>query len=156
MKFDKPELFLGQQTDSHIVMRLMNELALPNRVSIRGNQTDVHLNNYALGISLLFESERYLHAQYGIELPNDAPMLSAIFFYGKGNDEFLPFTGELVEGLALTDRRTNAHEKLGLPSCYDRDFNSDTWSFPDGIRLYVDYSEDQSTILLAQYQILFK
>lgn len=156
MKFDKPELFLGKQADSDVIMTLMRELDLGNRVSIKRDEMDAHLNNFKKGISLLFESERYAHARHGIELPTDAPVLISIFLYGAENDEFSPFAGELINGLTFSDGRTDALNKLGPSKGYDEYFNSETWDFPEGFLLYVDYSEDKSKISLVQYQVIFK
>lgn len=44
-------------------------------------------------------------AKHGVELPSDAPVLTAIFLYGAGDDEFSEYNGDLPGGLLFSDGR---------------------------------------------------
>jgi hypothetical protein len=85
MKFHE---IVGKQAHVDLVARGLAELGFSGQVNIPRDETDVYLNFEARGISLLFEDERYIGQKHEIEFPSDAPVLTVIFLYGPGDDEF--------------------------------------------------------------------
>jgi len=108
---------------------------------IMPGESDVYLNLYTRGLSLLFEDANYFAGQHGLELSIDAPMLSAAFFYGPGDDQFHPFQGDLPRGLQFDLCRVEVQECLGRPVLVDEEFNTEAWDIGGGLRLFVDYGD---------------
>ena len=150
MNMEDPLLFLGKQADTEIIKKLLGDIELDEYVSIKRGETDVYLPNHKKGICLLFESERYIHSKYGKTLPSEAPLLTAIFMYGRNHEEFSEFTGKLLNGLLLSDSRETVRGKLGDSKKYNPESESETWNFPSGLKFFVDYDPDRNGILLAQ------
>lgn len=145
---------LGKQANSSPALDILKTFDLSEKVKIKRGDNDVHLNNYEKGVSILFKSEEYIRAKYELHLPNDAPMLSAIFLYGYGHDEFSEYSGDLPGNLKFSDGQKQAIEKLGRSDEFDEDFNSEFWTIAPNIRMFVDYSDDKNSIVLIQFGIL--
>ena len=156
MKTERFVAAIGKQADSDIVVELLKECGISNRVHIKTGETDVYLNNEKEGVSLLFESERYIHAKHGVNLLTDAPVLTAIFLYGQGDDEFSEYQGDLPGGLSFADNQKTAIEKLGQSTKFNPDRGSEFWDFANNVRFFVRYKEGNRSIARVQFGILWR
>ncbi|WP_321818259.1 MULTISPECIES: hypothetical protein [unclassified Paraburkholderia] len=147
---------IGKQADSDVVKHLLHNFGIDRRVAIKRDETDVYENITDAGVSLLFESERYVSAKHKVEFPTDAPILTAIFLYGTGDDEFCEYKGDLPEGLTFSDSRESATQKLGSSEKYNPDRNSEFWDFSGNVRFFVRYAGDEKTIERIQFGILWR
>jgi hypothetical protein len=147
---------VGKQGDSDAVKNLLDSLGMERRVTIKQGVTDVYLNNMEAGVSLLFESERYLSSEYKVNFPSDAPVLTAIFLYGSSNEEFSEYQGELPMGLMFSDSRDVTVQKLGPSAEFNPDMNSECWDMPGNIRFFVDYADAGESIEIAQFGISWR
>ncbi|WP_114812937.1 hypothetical protein [Paraburkholderia kururiensis] len=147
---------IGRQADSDAVKNLLHKFGIDRRIVISGSETDTYENVNDAGVSLLFESERYISAKHGVELPSDAPVLTAIFLYGAGDDEFSEYNGDLPGGLLFSDGREAAIKKLGNSAKFNPDRNSEFWEMPGNIRLFVRYSDDRKSIERIQFGIVWR
>ncbi|WP_157671080.1 hypothetical protein [Chitinibacter sp. GC72] len=154
MKTDLLLAPLGKQADTPIVLEILKTLGFDDQVKIKSGESDAYLNNYENGISIVFKSEEYIQGKYGLDLPSDAPILTAIFLYGGGNDEFSQYSGVLPNDLNFSDGQKMAREKMGNSDEFDEEYNSESWSLPNNVRLFIDYSDDRNSIVLIQYGIV--
>lgn len=155
----QPEYFMnsiGKQADSDVVVGLLRALGIERRITIRRDDTDVYMNNADAGVSLLFESESYVSAKYHVSFPSDAPVLTAIFLYGPGDDEFSVYKGDLPGGLLFSDSREKAISKLGESAKFNPDRDSEFWELPGNTRLFVRYAEGRGSIERVQFGILWR
>ena len=146
---------IGKQADTEEVKALLKNCDIEGRVAIKRNETDAYENNDGAGVSLLFESERYISSKHGVELPSDAPVLTAIFLYGPGDDEFSEYKGDLPGGVLFTDSRELVTQKLGVSTKFNPDRNSEFWDLDSNVRLFVRYAEKKS-IERVQFGILWR
>jgi hypothetical protein len=153
MKFDE---IVGKQADVDLVARALADLGFSGRVNIPRNETDVYLNFEAQGISLLFEDERYIGQKHDIEFSSDAPVLTAIFLYGPGDDEFGEYQGGLPGGLKFSDDQERARAKLGPAAKFNEARGLEIWGLRDKVRLFVLYAEGLKSIARVQFGILWK
>jgi hypothetical protein len=147
---------IGKQADADIVMGLLRTLGIDRRITMTRDDTDVYLNNADAGVSLLFESESYVSAKHKIGFPSDAPVLTAIFLYGPGDDGFSAYTGNLPGGLLFSDSREKAILKLGNSAKFNPDRDSEFWDFPRNVRFFVRYAERRQSIERVQFGILWR
>ncbi len=147
---------IGKQADAGVVMGLLRDLGVERRIIIKRDETDVYVNNADAGVSLLFESESYLSAKHKISFSSDAPVLTAIFLYGPGDDEFSAYTGDLPSGLLFSDSREEAILKLGNSTKFNPDRDSEFWDFPGNVRFFVGYAEGRQSIEIVQFGILWR
>ncbi|MGV2293323.1 hypothetical protein AAHK20_31765 [Trinickia sp. YCB016] len=147
---------IGQQADSEAAKSLLLSLGIERRIIIKCDDTDTYMNNEDAGVSLLFESERYVSSKYGVDLPSDAPVLTAIFLYGHGDDQFSEYQGELPGGLRFSDSRDEATQKLGNSARFHPDRDSEFWELPGNIRFFVRYADGRRAIQRVQFGILWR
>lgn len=147
---------LAKQADLDVVKNLLLNLGMGQRVIIKRDETDVYLNNTDAGVSLLFESERYVSARHKINFLSDAPVLTAIFLYGSGDEEFSEYRGGLPNGLMFSDGRDVTVQKLGTSAKFNQDRNSEFWDMPRNIRFFVRYADDRKSIERVQFGILWR
>lgn len=147
---------IGRQADSDVVKDLLRNLGIDRRVVIKRDETDIYENNTDVGVSLLFESERYVSAKHGVEFPTDAPVLTAIFLYGPGDDEFSEYNGDLPGGLLFSDSREAAIQKLGNSAKFNPDRDSEFWELSGNVRLFVRYADGRKSIERIQFGIIWR
>lgn len=147
---------IGKQADSDAIKHLLLNFGIDRRVTIKRDETDVYESITDSGVSLLFESERYVSVKHKVEFPTDAPILTAIFLYGTGDDDFREYKGDLPGGLTFSDSRETALQKLGSSAKYNPDRNSEFWDFPGNIRFFVRYADGEKSIERIQFGILWR
>jgi hypothetical protein len=153
MKFHE---IVGKQADVDLVARGLAELGFSGQVNIPRDETDVYLNFEARGISLLFQDERYIGQKHEIEFPSDAPVLTAIFLYGPGDNEFREYQGDLPGGLKLSDDQERAQAELGPAVKFNEARGLEIWELGNKVRLFVLYAEGLRSIARVQFGILWK
>lgn len=135
--------WLGRPSSNADVQAFFVEQGLPKVPKIARGESDVYLNLEAHGLSLLFEEADYFAKQHRLELPTDAPVLSAVFLYGPGDDEYQAFQGNLFKGLRFDMGQKQAQQLLGPAALLDDEFNTEAWDIGDHIRLFVDYDDER-------------
>lgn len=153
MKFED---VVGKQANADSVVQCLAAFGFADRVNIPRNETDVYLNREDQGISFLFKDERYIAEQNGVDFPSDAPVLTAIFLYGPGDDEFSEYKGALPGGLSFSDSQAQARAKLGPPAKFNEARGLEIWELRERIRLFVLYGGDLKSIARVQFGVLWK
>jgi hypothetical protein len=154
MRFEKFTDAIGKQADQLEVKTLLADLGLPAHVRIKRGETDVYIDKSADGISLLFESEEYVSSKLDLNLVSDAPILTGVFLYGAGDDDYSPYKGELFGGLQFSDSRDSATTKLGKSKKFRVDFGTETWAINGQKMLFVRYFEGLKSIARIQIGIV--
>lgn len=153
MTFDE---VVGKQADADLVVKCLAEWGFPDRVNIPRDEVDVYLNREAQGISLLFKDERFVAQQNEIRFPSDAPVLTAVFLYGAGDDEFAEYKGALPGGLSFSDGQDQARAKLGPAVKFNEARGLEIWGLREKVRLFVLYTDDLKSIARVQFGVLWK
>jgi len=142
---------IGKQANEECIIKILKKCSMPEHVNIKRSEQDVYIDNEAMGISLLFEKPEYI----AVEFPSDAPVLTAIFLYGPGDDDYSEYEGELFKGVLFADNREKVIEKLGDSDKFNSEMTTDYWSFSENKRIFVIYEETLSSIRRIQYGIIW-
>lgn len=141
---------VGLQADTEPVQALLRDVGWTKPIKFKRGDSDAYVSAKTLGVSLLFEESSYFEAQNDCQLPTQAPVLTAVFLYGPGHDEFSTYQGGLPQGVGFADSKAALTKRLGPSALYDANFGTEAWDLDARCRLFVDYAPDQSHVLVMQ------
>jgi len=150
MEFSSMLRCVGLQADAEPVQALLRDLGWAKPIKFKRGDSDAYVSVKTLGISLLFEESSYFESQNDCRLPSEAPVLTAVFLYGPGHDEFAAYRGDLPAGVDFAGSRAVLTKRLGSSALYDANFGTEAWDLDTRCRLFVDYAPDQSRVLVMQ------
>jgi hypothetical protein len=133
---------LGRHTEDPGIQKLLKDLNVkkPPRAKYDDPRADVEIKKQGWGMA--FEDEDYLLKRDIKHYGEGKMILTALFFYPDGNkDGYKGFPGELLNGVRLSDSRSDLLRKLKEPHAhYESDgvLRNERWHF-DEYRLVVNY-----------------
>jgi hypothetical protein len=137
---------LGKLVSDPEVVVLLQELELGKHAPAieDGVSSDVEVPKH--GIALFFRTAHHLRNVTGLgALPPSTPIVSDVKFSRKGYGGGPGYAGALPRGLAFTDTRDAARERLGPPARINPNVANDRWDYGDQY-MTVGFARDGSSI----------
>jgi hypothetical protein len=136
---------IGKLTSAPEVVLLLEELGLGNAPAIQdGVSSDVEVPKH--GVALFFRTAHHLRNVDGLgDLPPSTAIVSDVKFSKKGFGGGPGYDGALPRGLAFTDTREAARERLGPPARINPNVSNDRWDYGDQY-MTVGFARDGSRI----------
>jgi len=138
---------IGKLTSAPEVVLLLQELDLGTQAPAiqDGVSSDIEVPKH--GVALFFRTAHHLKNVDGLSaLPPSSPIVSDVKFSRKGFGGGPGYEGALPRGLAFTDTRTAARERLGAPTRINPNVANDRWDYGDQY-MTVGFKRDGSCIL---------
>jgi hypothetical protein len=134
---------LGKSTEDPEVMKLLESLKLKKQPRAKYDEPRADVEVKKQGWGMAFEDEDYL-LRTGVKHYGEGKMiLTALFFFPESNKSgYKGFQGELVNGVRLSDSRSEILRKLGEPHAkYESEGvrRNERWHYGE-YRLVVNYT----------------
>ncbi|WGS51126.1 hypothetical protein LFL96_06380 [Paraburkholderia sp. D15] len=150
LEMDKLVEIVGKQANHPAVQAFLSLAQLPLRPKIPRSDSSVYLNKESVGLSALFKEADYVAEEHGLTIEGDAPILTAIFLYGPGDDDFAAYPGALLNGISFHMDRAAIASRLGPSVLFDEEFNTEAWDIEKGVRIFLDYDDARQHVRLIQ------
>lgn len=121
---------LGLDSDSPEVAALLADLNVKKSPKPARGDVDISLELNKMGISMVFEQRKPKSSAF---------QLVAVQLFSSAEEGFSEFAGSLPKKLSYTDKRADAHKKLGAPDEAGEDGNEDSWDLDGGLLLTLEY-----------------
>jgi len=136
---------LGKSTEDIGIKKLLADLNIKKQPRAKRDDPCAYVTLKKAGWGMAFEDEDYL-LKNDVEHYGEGKMiLTALFFYPEGNTiGYGGFTGELMNGVKLSDTRDEIRRKIGEPQAkYEKDgiLGNERWDFGD-TRLVMIYTPE--------------
>jgi hypothetical protein len=137
---------LGKPASSPEVVSLLRDLGLGGRAPTIVDDVSSDIEVPKHGVALFFRTAHHLRNVDPLAaLPPATPVLSDFKFSRKGFGGGPGYDGALPRGLAFTDSRSAARERLGPPAWSSPVIYSDRWDFGEQYMTAV-FALDQASI----------
>jgi hypothetical protein len=138
---------IGKLASAPEVVLLLQELEIGKHAPAieDGVSSDIEVPKH--GVALFFRTAHHLRKVEGLgALPPSTVIVSDVKFSRKGFGGGAGYDAALPRGLAFTDTRTAARERLGPPARINPNVANDRWDYGDQY-MTVGFKRDGSSIL---------
>jgi hypothetical protein len=119
------EKCLGRHSEEDQVRKLLTFFSITTKPKLPRNETDAYASAPLSGIELTFTVESEI--QSAERYPEGALVLVNVRFYGVATGEFVPYAGELPNGLRFGLSKAELIARMGEPSWTNESLRRFRW-----------------------------